>query len=129
MARAFPPLPFQKRDNGAEVPFHHRCRSRQIFGVRRILPEFRQTCAKSFLCNFCLQIFFHKDWCNLQNKVFMSFSANLGRHVLKPNNVGRQFYLDFQGFCQDFQQIKTFGGPLATPSPPFPTPLLFITVS
>jgi len=43
------------------VPFHHRCSSRQIFGVRRILPEFPQTCPKSFLCNFCLQIFSHKN--------------------------------------------------------------------
>jgi len=36
---------------------------------------------------------------------------------------------DFQGFCSDFQQIKTFGGALATPVPSPPTPLLFITVS
>jgi len=54
----------------------------------------------------------------------MSFSANLGRHFLKPSNVGRHFYADFQGCCPDFQQIKTFGGVLA------PTrELLFITVS
>jgi len=45
---------------------------------------------------------------------------------LKPNNVGRHFYPDFQGFCQDFQQIKTFGGALVTPASPPPTLLLFI---
>jgi len=38
--------------------------------------------------------------------------------------------LDFQGicsnfqvFCSDFQQIKTFGSAFAPPSPPLPTPL------
>jgi len=63
-------------------------------------------------------------------KVFMCFSANLGRHFLKSSNVYRRhFYADFQGCCPDFQQIKTFGGALAPPAPPPPTPLLFITVS
>jgi len=41
-------------------------------------------------------------WCNLKKKVFMCFYANLGRHFLKSNNVGRYFYPDFQGFCPDF---------------------------
>ena len=31
---------FKRVVPGAEVPFHHRCRSRQIFRVRRIFPEF-----------------------------------------------------------------------------------------
>ena len=60
-------------------------------------------------------------------KVFMCFSAKLGRYFLKSSNVGRHFYADFQGCCPDFQQIKTFGD-LLTPSAP-PPPLLFITVS
>jgi len=51
----------------------------------------------------------------------MCFYANFGRHFLKSNNVGRYFYPDFQGFCPDFQQTKTFGGALATPSPHTPT--------
>jgi len=59
----------------------------------------------------------------------MYFYANLGRHFLKSNNAERHFYPGFQGFCPDFQQIKTLGGALATPAPPLPTPLLFITVS
>ena len=37
---------------------------------------------------------------------------------LKSNNVGGHFYPDFQGFCNDFQHIKTVGGALATPVPP-----------
>jgi len=48
---------------------------------------------------------------------------------LKSNNVGPYFYPDFQGFCPDCQQIKTFGGAFATPAPLPPTPLLFITIS
>jgi len=112
---------------------HHRC-SRQIFGVRRIFPEFPQTCSKNFFVQLLPKNFFHKimntsfSW-NLQKKVFRCFYVNLGCHFLKSNNVGRHFYPDFQGFCQGFRQIKTFGGALATPSPPSPTPLLFITVS
>jgi len=46
----------------------------------------------------------------------MCFYANLGRHFLKSNNVGRHF-------CPDFQQIKTLGVALATHAPPAPTPL------
>jgi len=59
----------------------------------------------------------------------MCFYANLGRRFLKLINVDCYFYPDFQGFCSDFQQIKTFGGALATPATPPPTPLLLITVS
>jgi len=31
--------PFKRGATGAEVPFHHRCTSRQIFGVRRLCPN------------------------------------------------------------------------------------------
>ena len=33
------------------------------------------------------------------------------------------FCPDFHGFCLDFRQIKTFGGEVAVPAPPLPTPL------
>jgi len=36
------------------------------------------------------------------------------------------FYPDFNGFCPDFRQIKTFGGALA---PSSPTPLLHVMVA
>jgi len=49
----------------------------------------------------------------------MCFYANLGHH----------FYPDFQGFCPEYQQIKTVAGVLATSAPPSPTPLFFVTVS
>ena len=35
----------------------------------------------------------------------MCFSANLGRHFLKSNNVGPNFCLGFQGFCPDLHGI------------------------
>ena len=56
--------------------------------------------------------------------VFTCFSANPGRNFSKSNKVGRHFCPDFQGFCSDFRQIKTFGGALAPPAPPPPAPLL-----
>jgi len=50
-------------------------------------------------------------------KVFMLFSANLGRHFLKSEKVRRHFHADFQGCCPDFQQTQTCGGALAPPPP------------
>ena len=82
-------------------------------------------------------------------KVFVWFSANLGRHFLKSSKVGRHFLKSSKvgrhflksskvgrhflksskvrrHFHADFQQIKTSGVALA---PPPPTPLLFISAS
>jgi len=58
----------------------------------------------------------------------MCFYVNLGRHRLKSNDVGRQFYPDFQGFCPDFQQIKILGVRLQ-PLHPTSNTTAFITVS
>jgi len=69
------------------------------------------------LCDFCLEIFSHKDhelktfFGVTSTKAFICFSANVGRH----------FCPDFQGFSPDFRQIKTLGDDLA---PPPPAPLL-----
>jgi len=49
-------------------------------------------------------------------KVFMCFLDMLGSIFLKSNNVGRHFCPNFQRFCPDFWQIKTFGGALAPPN-------------
>ena len=38
-----------------------RAGARNFWGCDGYLPEFPQTCPKSFLCDFCLQIFSHKD--------------------------------------------------------------------
>ena len=59
-------------------------------------------------------------------KKIICFSANVGRHFYKSNNVGGHFCPGFQAFCPNFQvfcpdfwQIKTFGGALAPPAPRF----------
>jgi len=134
MARAFPPLPFQKRATGAEVPFHHRRRSRQIFGVRRMLPEFPQTCPKSFLWNFCIQIFSHKH----HEDLFLVQPPRKGLHVClcKPwapffevKQRWALFLPGFSGLLPRLSANQNFWDWLATSAPPPPTPLLFITVS
>jgi len=71
MAGEFPPLFSQKGGNGAEAPFHHRFRSRQIFGVAKdFCPNFPKL-ARKVLRNFCQKMFSHKNyedffWCDLQ---------------------------------------------------------------
>jgi len=76
--------------------------------VQRIFAQiFPKTCRATFTDRCC----------DLLKMVFICFSANVGLHFLKSNNVGRHFGPYFQGFCPDFQQIKTFGGALASPPP------------
>jgi len=130
----FPLCPFKRGQWGRRCPFIIGAGAGKFLGYEAFFSEFPQTCPKSFLCNFAnkfsptkiMKVFF---WCDLQKKVFMCFSTNFGCDFLKSNNAGRHLYPDFQGFCSDFQQINTFGGALAPPAPPPPTPLLFITVS
>jgi len=134
----FPLCPVKKGATGAEVPFHHRCRSRQIFGVRRILPEFPQTCPKSFLGNFCLQIFSHKYhedliWCNIQNRSSCVFMQTLGIIIWNQTTLGTIFtqifrasFLPGYSFCKAFAKIFSKSKLLGVRSP---APLLFMTVS
>ena len=121
--------PFKRGATRAEWPFHHRFRSRKIFGAAKdFCPIFSKLRRKVFCATFVhkfsptkiIKTFFGVT----SEKVFMCFSANLGRHFLKSSNVGSHFYAYFQGCCPDFQQITTFGGALAPSSPPPPTPLL-----
>jgi len=65
MARAFPLCPFKRVATGAEVPFHHRCRSRQIFGVGRILPDFPKNLPEKFFVQLLPTHILHKDQENL----------------------------------------------------------------
>jgi len=105
MARAFSPLPFLKRGNGAEVPFHHRCRSRQMFeGFSPNFPKLARKafCATSPYIFSTTKIMKTSFWCNLQKKVFMYFYANFRRHFLKSNNVG-------PFFAQIFSKSKLLG--------------------
>ena len=100
---------------------------------KEFCPNFPKLARKVFCETFTYKFSSTRSWTplfgNLQKKVCMCFYVNLGCHFLKSNNVGRHFYPDFQAFCQDFQQIRTFGGALVTPASPPPTQLLFIAVS
>jgi len=77
----------------------------KFLGLRRIFAQISPNLPKKLLCTFCLQIFSntdHEDFllCDFQKKRFLiCFSANVGRHVLKSNNVGRPFCPDVQGFA------------------------------
>jgi len=125
-----PPVLSKRGTTGTKVPFHKRCRSRHILGVRffaRMSPNLPE---KLFVQ--LLPAMFPPQ---RSSKPFFGVTSKNGLHVffckpwapfLKSSNVWCHFYPDFQGFCPDFQQIKTFGSAL---SPPSPTPLLFITAS
>ena len=86
----------------------HKCRSRQIFGRAKDFCLKSPKLAKKVLCDFCQQIFSHKQQFLVwpPKKGFMCFSANVGHHFLKSNNVGRHFCSDFQRFWPDFNKSK-----------------------
>jgi len=96
----------------------------------RIFPNLLE----KFLCDFCLQIFPQKDhedlfWCDFQNKIFICFSANVGRNF--QTTFGHHFCLNFQGFLPRFSGVlpgfstnQNFWGALASPPP---TPLVLST--
>jgi len=82
--------------------------ARKFWRVRRIFAGI----SSNLLCDFFLQIFSHKDYQDLfsgvtskKRNVFTCFSANVGRHFLKANNVASPFCPDFQGFWPDFQGL------------------------
>ena len=78
--------------HSAIVTHKHRCRSRQNFGVRRILPEFPQTCPKTF----CANIYSHKD------HEYLVLGNLQKRSSCDSANAGRHFCLECQGVCPDF---------------------------
>jgi len=101
--------------------YGRRCRSTQIFGgAKHFCPNFPKLARKNF--EPLVRIFSH--WMTSTKKVSMWFQR---RFFFKSKHVGCHFCrisTDFQGFCPDFHQIKTFGGALAHPTPPPPTPLV-----
>jgi len=121
--------PFKRGATGAEVPFHHKFKSREIFGVAKdFCPNIPKLSRNVFCATFTYKFSptkIMKTFFGVTS--FMRFSANLGRHFLKSSKVGRHFQADFQECCPDFQQIKTFRG---APDPQLQqAPLFFITVS
>jgi len=86
----------------------HKRRSRQIFGCAKDFCPKSSKLSRKVLCDFCQQIFPPYFGVTSKNE-FMCFSANVGHHFLKSNNVVRHFCPDFQGFCPDFNKSKLFG--------------------
>jgi len=123
MAGVFIPLSFSKEEQwGRRCLFYHRFRSRNIFGVvKDFCPNFSKLPRKVFCATFSYKLSPQRSLrpflVRPPKQVFMCFSANLGHRFLKSSNVGHHFHTDYQGCCQDFQQIKTFGCVLASPAP------------
>ena len=115
------PVLSKEEQGGRWCLFHHRFRSRHIFRVAKdFFPNFPKLPRKLFCATFSYKLSPQRSlrlflvW--PPKKVFMCFYANLGRRFLKSSNVGHHFYADYQGCCQNFQQIKTFGCALASPA-------------
>jgi len=89
----------------------HKCRSRKIFGRAKDCCPKSPKLAESFVwlspINFLpLRTLF---WVWSPKKGFMYFSASVGHHCLKSNNVGWHFCPDLQVFCPDFNKSKHLG--------------------
>jgi len=121
---AFPFCPFKGGQRGRRCLFIIGAGGGKVLGARRIFfPNIPKLTRKGFCATFAYKFFPAKIIKTLlgviSKKIFMCFSANLGRY----------FHPDFQIFCPDFQQIKIFWGELAPTASPPPAQLLFITVS
>jgi len=81
----------------------------KFLGFEGFLPEFSQTCPKSF-GRLCPQIFSLKDhedlfWDDLRKRVFMCFSANIGHHFMKSIKVRAPFLSGFSEILPRFSRI------------------------
>ena len=112
----------------------HRCWSRQNFGRwHGFFPNFPNFPEK--LCTtFAWKVSRTKTinasfWCGLPMKVFMRFSANVGRFFWNQTSFGAIFgrnFRDFAHILKDFARIfdkSNFSGCTYTPAPPASTPL------
>jgi len=76
----------------------------KFLGVRKILSQISPNLPENFLPHEELSLVCSPKnmknyfWCGLQKWSLLCFSANVGRHFLKSNNIGRHFCPDFQGF-------------------------------
>ena len=92
--RHFIPLSFQKGATKVEVPFHHRCTSRQIFGVRKILPKFPQ---------IPKEVFVQLLPTNFLPEIKTSFRCNLQKgHVF----LGKSLALFLPGFSRILHRLS-----------------------
>jgi len=93
------------------------------FWVRRILPEFPRSCPKSFLYNFYLQIFSHKDHEDLflvkpPKKGFYLFLCKPWAPFLEVKQPWALFLHRFSGFLPRFLATPKFCGCACNPCTP-----------
>jgi len=86
----------------------------KYLGVQWIFARISPNLPEKLLCDFCRQIFSHKDHEELVSvlppkKVFICVSTNVGTIFGRQATLGAIFCPDFQGVFPDFQQIKTLG--------------------
>jgi len=125
------------------------CRRKQIFEGAKDFCPISPNLPEKFLCDFCLQIFSHRDHDDLllvwppEKGLYSFFCKRLApcfkvKQCSTPilsrfSGILKRYLgilLEFQGVCQNFQgfcpylwQINSFAGTLAPPAPPPPTPL------
>jgi len=81
-----------------------------MFGMQRIFARISPNLSEKLLCDFCLQMFSHKDhedllWCGLQNKGFhLFFCKRLEPFLLRFSEVLPR-YLEILPRFSDFAQI------------------------
>ena len=103
-----------------------------FWGCERILPDFPQTCPKSFCATFSYKSPtnirpFYRFWYDLQKKVFMCFSASFGLYFFKLmlgaifDWICRDFAQSFRDFSRIFDKSKHLAVCLyLVPLPPTP---------
>ena len=112
MTGAFHPLVLSKREQRGRRGLF--IRNRQIFevakGIARVSLNFPKEFFVQLLPTNSLPQRSSRPflmWSPV--KVFMCFSANLGRHFFKLSKVGRHFYSDFQDVAQILSKSKLLG--------------------
>jgi len=113
MAGSFPPLSFQKGGQRRRRCFFIKGVGAGTFWGCDFLPACRQTCPKSYLCNFYLQFFPTKIktffWCDLQKSSSCVFLQTLGSIFLSQATFGAIFTRIFRNFAQIFSKLKLLG--------------------
>jgi len=111
------PCHFKRGAMGAEVPFHHRFRSRKILGVAK---DFCPNSPKLLQKVFCATFTYNFSPTEIM-KTFFGVASKKGLHLIFCKPWGPCFEVEqgwapfsrgFSGMFPDFQQIKTFGGAL-----------------
>ena len=128
--RHFPFYPFKWGATGSEVPFHHRCRSRQILGCEGFWPNFPKLALKVYCATFAYKfsptkIMKTSFWCNLQKRSSCVFIKTLGAIFWSQTTLGAFFTRTFRASAQIFSKSKLL---VVRLQPLQPSTVLFLPV-